>query len=362
MDAFDTLELVGTNDHRAGADGAERMAVEQARDHLARPPAKARPELGCTLEKSHEPQPRARPLTHAGNGYDHRRGTELHAGAVVGAPIVIREWGLSRRVRGSFYAVKSALAEPLRGRDRSIVWTPEVGLGVGNQMYLWLHAFNRQRSGEDCRVLSGNGADDFVRRFPRLRALVIERGSVRFRDGRDEIDAPWLWQRAEVDFTLHQLRAFIDEFILPELGPRHDLSVVNVRRGDFYEEYLEKYGFDIAGYFERALPPAMARVVVVSDDPDWCREHLGEVLTRAEEVSFAPQGAVTQFELLAGARELFVTNSTFGYWGGYIASAQGASVTAPWIHARGLNGNAAYQLLPSWTRIGPGPWDRVPLG
>lgn len=272
------------------------------------------------------------------------------------------ERSVSRVARRSYYSAKTAVVDRLRVGARSVVWTPETGLGAGNQLYLWLNAFIRQRSGANCRVLSGLGADAWVERFPNLGDLVVDRHTVGFRDRREEMDYPWLRQRVGVDFAVADLKDFVDRMLLPDLGPPHGRSVLNVRRGDFYGLYLEKYGFDIEGYLDLALPASLDDVVVVSDDPDWCRSHLARVLSRARHVTFAPPGPMSQFELLAGAKDLYVTNSTFGYWGGYVSTRRGGTVTAPWLHARGINDDAAYQLLPTWQVIGPGSWDAIPPG
>ncbi len=239
-----------------------------------------------------------------------------------------------------------------------VTMTPPVGLRFGNWLYLWLHAHEAGSAGRPWMVLEAPGMEEWLDAFPGLRDLTIARDQLRFHDRRDWGEHSWN-QRFGEEFSREALDAFIAEVLAPMI-PRDDTGtvVVNVRRGDYYaHEHLRvRYAFDQAGYLAEALEavgPA-ARIRLVSDDPEWCEEHLGALLGRhADEVVYEPRGAVGNFLAVSGSRTLIGTNSTFSYWGGYIAGVlhPDARIVMPRFHARTESGTDAYQLDPSWTII-----------
>ncbi|MFP1601408.1 alpha-1,2-fucosyltransferase [Microbacterium sp. 2216-1] len=198
---------------------------------------------------------------------------------------------------------------------------------------------------------------DWWEQFPALRSLSATRAEVRFSDRR-EWDANWLYQRFGVDFERAELRAFIhDVFADRAAGVVDERLVVNVRRGDFYgTEFEAKHGFDVIGYTTAAVErfPAEQRVLVVSDDPEWCRCHLGDRLrSRFRGVEYAAPDPLQNLLALASARRLIGANSTFSYWGAYIADAlhPDVEIVMPRFHARMAHGTDAHQLDPRWTAL-----------
>jgi len=249
-------------------------------------------------------------------------------------------------------------ADRIRRGNRTIIMTPQAGLRFGNWLYLWLRAHERTASGEPTLVLTAPGMDVWLEEFPSLRALTIERDRLRFHDRREWDERSWN-QRFGDEFSREALRAFIADSLVPDIEPdRSDTVVINVRRGDYYSNpgLRERYGFDQLGYLAAALRVAGAaeNALVVSDDIDWCRENLDELIHETHpRVDYAKSGAVSDFRALAAARKLIGTNSTFSYWGGYIAGVlhDDAVVVMPRFHAR-LDGETdAYQLDPRWTII-----------
>jgi hypothetical protein len=192
--------------------------------------------------------------------------------------------------------------------------------------------------------------------FPELNDLTIERAAMRFRDRR-EWDDVWLYQRFGVDFTTEQVNAFVRATLAPHVVPDESGAlVVNVRRGNYYSEFAGKYAFDQAGYVAAALERVgpMERVLVISDDPDWCLANLEPVIrSKARDVEYAPTDALANFLAIAGARRIIGTNSTFSYWAAHVASVvhPGAEVIMPRFHARMAHATDAHQLDPRWTVI-----------
>ncbi|WP_170219216.1 alpha-1,2-fucosyltransferase [Nocardioides litoris] len=261
-------------------------------------------------------------------------------------------------------------AKPLRRGPRSVIWAPEVGLGFGNVLYLWLAAATRQASGEDVRVLAPPGLSFWLERFPELRGLSVSRDAVRPSDQREH-----LWgSRFGEDFDRSDLHGFITSYLLPGLrstARQADGLVLNVRRGNYYSEphFRGTYSFDIPAYVEIALgrvkAEARQQIRVVSDDIDWCRLKLGNLLdARSEKVEYVPPGQPPQahFDAVATSRCIIGTNSTFSYWGGYISTVLFADsrIVMPRFHARLAPDPSAYQLDPAWDVVHdlPGGWDQ----
>jgi hypothetical protein len=134
--------------------------------------------------------------------------------------------------------------------------------------------------------------------------------------------------------------------------------VINVRRGDYYSNpgLRERYGFDQLGYARAALAQVgnVERALVVSDDPDWCRENLLEIVEATSDVvHFAERDPVSNFKAVAGASRIIGMNSTFTYWGAYISGVVHPSpvVVMPRFHGRLALGTDAHQLDPRWIAI-----------
>lgn len=261
----------------------------------------------------------------------------------------------------------AAANEHWRPGSRTVLMTPPK-MGFGNHLYMWLWAHARRREGRDAVVTLDPKMAPWLQVFPELAALTVDRSSVRWWDKRVV-----LWgQQYGQDWSLAQMDAFIAECLRPDLppAPAADATevVVSVRRGDFYSNptFRPLYGFNIAGYLDRALEAQMQmgpvhRIHVVSDDPQWCEDNLS-LDAHGATVTYAPSGQpVEHFRRLATAGRLVLSNSTFAYWGAYIAVQGGADpskIVAPWFHSRADYGGRAYQLDPRWTVIEevPGGW------
>jgi hypothetical protein len=248
--------------------------------------------------------------------------------------------------------------DTMRRGDRTVITTPPAGLRFGNWLYLWLDAHQRTVTGERTVVLEVPEMAPWLDAFPALRALTVSSDLVRFHDRRDWGEHSWN-QRFGVEFTRDSLDAFISGFLAPYIeADDSGMLVVNIRRGDYYSNpgLRERYGFDQLGYLRDALARVGSgeRALIVSDDPDWCRENiLGMVEAVSERVEFAERDPVANFKAVAAASRIIGTNSTFTYWGAYIAGVLHTSpmVVMPWFHGRLPEGAGAYQLDPRWIII-----------
>lgn len=248
------------------------------------------------------------------------------------------------------------------------MWTPE-SMNGGNYLYLWLTAWSRRERGDGpWMVLHRPRMDPWLEEFPALRSLTIAPHDVRFL-GRRTVE----WgQQVGVDFLKADILPFVREVLLqgstfPDRVRRAepDATVINVRRGDYYSDPRNRswYGMNVCGYVSRALERipdvSRRRTVLVSDDPQWCMEHLTglEALRRAE-VLPGPHDIFSDLAQLAAARHLVLANSTFSYWGGYLSSYGPPSdrpdlVQAPLHFNRRYGRGESTLLLDQWLAIPP---------
>lgn len=259
-------------------------------------------------------------------------------------------------LRGATHAGTSTLDAMRRGH-RTVVMTPRVGLRLGNFLYLWMRAHHRTAAGSPTAALVAPGMQPWLDLLPELRGLSIDRSDMRFSDRR-EWDDRYLYQRFGVDFDAEQVDAFARDALVPHLVPdRSGTVVVNVRRGDYYTDFRDKYSFDQAGYIEAALElvgPA-ERILVVSDDPAWCSQNLDELLRASSaDVEYAETDPWSNFVAVAQSARIIGANSTFSYWAGHAATVlhDDALVIMPRFHGRmGAGRTDAHQLDPRWTAI-----------
>ena len=92
-------------------------------------------------------------------------------------------------------------------------------------------------------------------------------------------------------------------------------AAVHVRRGDYAEEW-RGHGMLERDWYLQNWPSK--RVVVFSDDRDWCDENLPGRVARFSEMD--------DFYLMAHAKEHLISNSSFAWWAAWIA---GGNVTYP---------------------------------
>lgn len=256
---------------------------------------------------------------------------------------------------------------------RPVAWTPP-WMGFGNQALLWFWAWRGRARAEERSVLRTPAMEPWLDLFPAAAALTTARSDVGFRDRRPnpvhlpgDRDVP----PHTPDWTPRELAAFVEEVFLSSTafeqrrsvaGIGDDDLVVNVRRGDYYSAAnVGRWGFDQAGYVRAAVTLSAARapvdrVVVVSDDLDWCSRELSWAPAIEPRVHLVPasDGPAANLATLVSGRRLVATNSTFSYWGGYIGDVlHGArrEVVAPAFFDRSQNGGRAWLLDPAWTAL-----------
>lgn len=253
-----------------------------------------------------------------------------------------------------------------RPRARTVQGSSDAIRG-GNNLYLWQWAHLERREGRRAAVLRSSTMHTWIEEFPLLGDLTINENDVSLLDRRRFATRFFF----DHDFDRAQNRDFClalvdssDAFrarrsrIRAQIDP--ETLVVNVRRGDYYEvpEFFARFGLDIhshvAGAVEllRQAGRPVDDVLVVTDDVDWCRRELTPVLGRIRTL----EGRSSPFDDLAAlssATTLVLANSTFSYWGSYLASTFDSEhlAIAPSHHEVAPDGSLISPMFdPAWPR------------
>ena len=272
------------------------------------------------------------------------------------------------RIPATLTAAPRRVLDRLRERPSAplVQFTPTAVRG-GNILYYWQWAYLERTRGRQAHVLRTEHMPDWILEFPSLGSLTVDRAQVRFLDRRvfatrhhvgrsftvEENARFCRWLLASSpSFTrrLDHAREILDE----------NTCVVNVRRGDYYSvpEFQREFAIAIADHVHGALDAARRNgrgtedILIVSDDPDWCRENL----TFPHEPRFL-EHRLTPFDdlaALAASRTLILANSTFSYWGSHLARSMDDAhlAVAPPYHQRTRDGSLVDDLFdPQWIRL-----------
>lgn len=235
----------------------------------------------------------------------------------------------------------------IRTGPETIIVVPDVARG-GNWLYEWMRAelyWNKNQA--PAFLLHNSGMDAWLDEFPNLNKYTRPVSARRFRSLR----ATGFSQDIEGLFSQSDLKNFIENNLLSlkfeerrtkakQLVNENTL-VLNVRRGDYYTSPTihKMFGIDTVTYIRTAISQAIEKnmpsnIIVVSDDLKWCNQNLN-FLTDIAPTKFDKFGhdMFDDLALLSVARRLILTNTTFGYWGAYIANINNdAEIYAPSHH------------------------------
>lgn len=271
--------------------------------------------------------------------------------------------------------LRSIARDIFRRGPRCAVIVPEWA-GFGNQLFYYFHVERLQRAGIEAFAVPSESGWEWLEHFPTIReSLTRERADVRFFDRIDATD----WH-AMGEFGVHYSRDDLSRFVSAYLLPAHALQhaeqskrtlTVNVRRGDYYSNPSVRgvLGFDQPAYIAAAMErylrdrAAPAAISVISDDPGWCSIRLGFLSDYTHELQFNEPNSrpIDDFNAVASATDLIITNSTFSVWAAHICKARetdASMIIAPAFGTRPHVGRWV-PLDPEWTIINdiPGGWD-----
>ena len=147
-----------------------------------------------------------------------------------------------------------------------------------------------------------------------------------------------------------------DAEVLRMIGDGESVSV-HVRRGDYVTDpaAAARHGTCPPAYYERAMASVAERVAnptffLFSDDPAWTAANLRIPWPHRHVAHNSPAAAVQDLRLMAACRHHCIANSSFSWWGAWLAEEPGSVVVAP---DRWFAGGGGDRIVPPrWERIG----------
>ncbi|MGO1504472.1 alpha-1,2-fucosyltransferase [Microbacterium sp.] len=256
-----------------------------------------------------------------------------------------------------------------RPQAPTVQFTPKNVRG-GNILYYWQWAYLGRAQDQRRSILETEHMPQWTQEFPALADLTISRSAVNLLDQRTFATR----HHYGTSFTTQENQDFC-RWVLdrsPHFGQRleqarktigDDTCVVNVRRGDYYSvpEFRAEFGMDIRSHIAESIEILEDQgrlsddLLIVSDDPGWCRSHLSDVLPSTPRFLTGRVSMFDDLAALASARTLVLSNSTFAYWGSFFASSLQADhlAIAPPFHQRtGAGGLVEDLFSPDWPRTG----------
>ncbi|CAM2829834.1 alpha-1,2-fucosyltransferase [Rariglobus hedericola] len=98
---------------------------------------------------------------------------------------------------------------------------------------------------------------------------------------------------------------------------------IHVRRGDYLDP--DKACFNVCGiaYYERAIlrlreTTPDARLIIFSDDLDWCRTHFAKHAPLIADHRHEPYGMLVDLALLSSCQHQIIANSSFSWWAAWL--------------------------------------------
>ncbi len=158
--------------------------------------------------------------------------------------------------------------------------------------------------------------------------------------------------RRELRFAARPAPA--DAAVLDQIRRQPAVSV-HVRRGDYLNpnEVVGPCGID---YYDRAIAWVAervpnARLFVFSDDPAWCRANLPAAVPTTFVTHNIGVNDPEDLRLMSACDHFIIANSTFSWWGAWLAERPGTSVVAPARWFRSDQGNEAGVVPGRWVRL-----------
>ena len=141
---------------------------------------------------------------------------------------------------------------------------------------------------------------------------------------------------------------------LAEILNENDSVSLHVRRGDYASNSKNRsiYSECTPDYYRKALQlvPGRGPVVVFSDDMKWAKENLPQSDRYAYSGDFGSSTATQDLWLMTKARHHIIANSTFSWWGAWLAQAEFGQKISPnrWFQRQDLS---CLDLIPAkWLR------------
>ena len=167
------------------------------------------------------------------------------------------------------------------------------------------------------------------------------------------------------DFLRHQL--FHDFQLVEPLDDRNlealasilscNSVCIHVRRGDYVslQTANEFHGLCDLSYYREAITIIHSKIenphfFIFSDDMPWCRSHLNEANISFVDVNNS-DNAYLDLNLMKNCKHFIIANSSFSWWGAWLAENKNKIVIAPKKWFAEEDSNIEDRIPPEWTCI-----------
>jgi len=158
------------------------------------------------------------------------------------------------------------------------------------------------------------------------------------------------------EFTVKTQPDPINASLIEEITDCESVSV-HIRRGDYVSNPTtnQVHGFLGLEYYQRALNVMLEKIndphfFVFSDDPEWAEQN---IRTDAP-ITYIKHNGVKNYEdmrLMSTCKHHIIANSSFSWWGAWLASNENKIVIGPLKWFRDINYNDLDRMPESWLRI-----------
>lgn len=161
-------------------------------------------------------------------------------------------------------------------------------------------------------------------------------------------------QEIRRDFTIRNRFSNDVSKLASEISNTKSLCL-NVRRGDFVKS--PTHGFVGTEYISRAVNHMrdavdIRKVFIFSDDIDWCKNNLRfDIPSLFVNDEYTGGDFAADLYLMTKCSHFIISNSTFGWWGAWLAENSEKTVIAPeqWVNVPGLDASG---IIPDgWTTL-----------
>jgi len=139
---------------------------------------------------------------------------------------------------------------------------------------------------------------------------------------KDEVLEKFVFHKDTIKASIKRRNTLLDE--------NENLVALHVRRGDYPD--LKDYHYNLTTeYYRRAIEYLTKKLespkfVVLSDDLQWCRENLSDLPVIIENNSHTAQDDMC---LMSQSDGHIIANSSFSWWGSYLADKDKSTTVAP---------------------------------
>lgn len=257
--------------------------------------------------------------------------------------------------------IKKIISKVTFHNQKEIIQIPSQ-LRFGNHLYFFLNCYiNRRYLKVNQFIMHTSEMEYWLQYFPSLNDFIIYPSKIKRLDNRKWFTS--YYQEFNSDFSQDDLNAFIEEYIIKntvfnEIDINSNQLIINIRRGDYYSNQNHKgFRFNQIEYVYKALSiftnSKINEIQFISDDVNWCNENLTKILEDFIIIDNGDSSPINDFISICKSSNLIITNSTFSYWGGYIAKylSKENLVIAPEFGGSAFKNNKAIQLHPEWKII-----------